>query len=292
MNANCEPCGSCSISGKKAMVDKLQDDLNSHLAAGDYRSAYPVSIRILDEARDLYGAGSADYAVLLNDAASIERAIGLYEDAERHFSAAGRALRETLGERDPEYATTLNNLAGLHRLMGKHEEAEAEFKRALEIYRSALGEGDWHTISCYNNIGLLWQDMGRCEEARGCHVSALELLQASDAPEAQASIATTLMNGAVCSTKLGDLDEAVALYDYAMELIIQVHGKEGAAYAGALNNVAAHHVEIGEFERACELLTESRALTERLFGTDSTTYELVCENLAYAQARSQAVDRT
>lgn len=275
----CEPCGSCSISGRKAIVDKLTDDLDRLMAKGSYAEAYPVALRLLDEAGVLYDGKGPDYASVLNDAASVERYLGRYGEAEAHFRSAARILRESLGELDPEYATTLNNLAGLHRLMGELDMAESEFADALRIYRRTVGEHDWRTISCHNNLGLLYQDQGRFQDAIACHVEALELLQSPEAAQDPAAIATTLMNGAVCSARMGDAEEAEALFAYAMDMIEQLHGRKSAAFAGALNNLAAFRAERGDAMGAIGLLEESRGTSGELFGRDSTAYRLVCENL-------------
>ena len=284
----CEPCSSCSISGKKVIVEKLTHDLDELMARGAYSDAYPVALRMLDEAAVLYGTDTTDFASVLNDVASVERYLGDYAKAEQRFDQVAGILLERLGRWDPEYATALNNLAGLHRLTREYDRAESEFNRSLEIYEKTLGETDWRTISCYNNLGLLYQDQGRYEEAIGCHVKALELLQSDDVPDDPASIATTLMNGAICSSKMGDVEEAAELFDYALGLIEQVNGRESAAYAGALNNVAAFKVEQGDAAAAVGLLEESKGITGRLFGSQSDAYALVCENLERAKGQAGA----
>lgn len=281
----CEPCGSCSISGKKVIVEKLTADLDRLMEQGAYADAYPVALRILEEAEALYGTQSADYASVLNDVASVERYLGRYGEAEDRFRAAARILRETRGELDSEYATTLNNLAGLHRLTGELEAAEAEFNDALRIYRRTLSASDWRTISCHNNLGLLYQDQGRFEEAMACHVEALQLLQGDDAPEDLSAVATTLMNGAICASKMGDAEEAEALFDYAMGLLEQIHGRRSAAFAGALNNVAAFRVSQGDAAGAVALLEESLETSGALFGRDSAAYRLVQGNLERARVQ-------
>lgn len=282
MASLCEPCGVCSIGGKKAIVDKLTGDIDRLISEGACQEAYPVALRMLEEAEGLYGSNCLDYASTLNDVASIERGLGLYNDAERRFCAAAKIIKESLGEQDSEYASVLANLAGLHRLTGRISRAEAEFVRALEIYEQSLSSNDWRTVSCLNNLGLVYQDQGRYDEALACHVRALEMLQAPGMSNGPSSIATTLMNGAVCSVKMEDYDEADELFGYAMELIEQVNGRDSAAYAGALNNVAAFEVERGNVHRAVSLLRQSEALTCKLFGRDSSAHVLVCKNLRYA----------
>ncbi|MDY2777410.1 MAG: tetratricopeptide repeat protein [Collinsella sp.] len=285
MTALCEPCGSCSISGKKAIVEKLTADIDRLMAEGAYQDAYPISLRLLEEAEGLYGSSDPDYASILNDVASVERGLGRYDEAEKRFRAAARILREALGDHDSEFASVVANLAGLHRLTGDLPRAEEEFERALGIYERELGFSDWRTISCLNNLGLVYQDQGRYEEAIGCHVRALELLQDPETPDDPSSIATTLMNGAVCSAKMGDQAEAAELFDCAMELIEQVNGRESAAYAGALNNIAAFELERGDARRAVSLLRESEALTRGLFGEGSSALALVRANLRRAESQ-------
>ncbi len=284
----CEPCSSCSISGKKAIVEKLTQDLDELMSKGAYNEAYPVALRMLDEGTVLYGTRSVDFASVLNDVASVERYLGYYDKAEQRFDQVAEILLDQLGRMDPEYATALNNLAGLHRLTHDYERAEKEFNRSLEIYEKTLGETDWHTISCYNNLGLLYQDQGKYEDAIACHVKALELLQSDETPDDPASIATTLMNGAICSSKMGDVEEATELFDYAKGLIEQVNGKDSAAYATALNNIAAFKGEQGDWTAAVELLEESKGITGRLYGSQSDAYTLVCDNLDRAKEQAGA----
>lgn len=286
MTELCQPCGSCSTSGKKAVVDRLTRDLDELMERGAYQEALPVAERLLDEVGDLHGRTGADYASALNDVASVERYLGRYGDAERRFLAAARILREERGAWDSEYATAVNNLAGLHRLTGEVERAEREFAEALGVYERVLEPDDWRSVSCLNNLGLLYQDTGRLDEAMACFVRALELLQGAEGGGDPSSIATTLMNGAVCAGKMGDAEEARALFGHAMGLIERLHGRRSAAFSGALNNLAAFHVDQGEPERALPLLEESRETARMLFGADSSAYRLVCANIGRVRERA------
>lgn len=280
----CQPCGCDPIGGKKALLEKLTESLNDCMRRAAYHEAYPIALRMLDEAETLYGTSTADYASVVNDLASIERYLGHYDKSEKRFKEVAAILRTEVGCRHPEYATTLNNLAGLHRLTADYEQAEREFNEALDIYLATLEPTDWHTISCYNNLGLLYQDEGRYREALACHVKALELLQESDDQDDIGSCATTLMNGAVASAKLGDVDEANELLDSATALIKGAYGTESSAYASILNNAAAFRADQGDYEEAARLLEQSRDIVGRVSGTQSSAYRWACENLEHVKA--------
>lgn len=253
------------------------------MAHGEYARAYPLSQELLEASGAAFDESDVRLARTLNDVAAVERYLGKFEDGEAHFAAAARILRDAHGEQDPEYATTVNNLAGLYRLWGRLDEAEEAFLRALSIYRDVLPETDWRTISCYNNLGLLYQDQGRREEALVCHERALELLGAGAGEEHPNSVATTLMNTAVCCARMGQTERAGNLFDRALAMTLEINGEVSASYAGALNNVASFRVSQGDFSAALGLLERSRDIAGQLFGTDSRAYQLVVSNLAHVR---------
>lgn len=261
-------------------VERLSREVDECMARGEYARAYPVACELLAAAFDVFDEGDVRLAQALNDAAAVERYLGKFEDGEAHFLAAARILRTVRGECDSEYATTVNNLAGLYRLWGRLDEAQAAFARALSIYREVLPETDWRTISCYNNLGLLYQDQGRHDKALACHERALELLHAGAGEEHPNSVATTLMNTAVCCSRMGQTGRAGELFDRALAMTLEINGEVSASYAGALNNVASFKVSQGDYAAAIELLERSREIAGRLFGTDSRAYQLVVSNLA------------
>lgn len=286
MDKLCEPCGPCSISGRKAIVDKLTEDLDRLMGRGAFAEAYPVALRVLEEAEALYGTGTADYASALNDVAAIERNVGRYRDAEARFFTVAKILRAEFGETDPEYATALHNLAGLHRMTGELDRAEREFGEALGIYLRTLPPSDRRIVGCRNNLGLVYQDQGRYEEAMACCVEVLQELPEPQTAEDVEAVATTLMNGAACASRMGDRDEASELYDHALGMIEGALGRANATFAGALNNVASFHAESGDFEKAEGLLVESLRTTRELMGETSAPYRLVSDNLAWVRAQS------
>ena len=279
VSADCESKGGGYMDESLERVERLSQEIDELVAHGEYARAYPLSCELLEASSAAFGESDVRLARALNDAAAVERYLGKFEDGEEHFLAAACILRAVRGERDSEYATTVNNLAGLYRLMGRLDDAEREFSRALSIYREVLPESDWRTISCYNNLGLLFQDQGRFEEALGCHERAFELLRLGAGEEHPNSVATTLMNTAVCCARMGQTQRASELFDRALAMTLELNGEVSASYAGALNNVASFRVSQGDFVAAIELLERSRDIAARLFGIDARAYQLVVSNL-------------
>lgn len=261
-------------------LNQIIERLQAHMMRGEYALAYPVACEELACARSVCAPGDVHLAIALNDAASVERYLGRYDDAREHFIEAGEILREAWGETNSEYGTTVNNLAGLYRLCRDFDKAEETFKHALTIYQASLPEDDWRTISCYNNIGLLYQDQGRYDEARACHERALALLEGSAAgTQHPNSIATTLMNLGVCLWHAGDVTRAKDLFERGRAMTLELNGRVSASYASALNNVAGFLADQGEPEHALELFEESREIAGELFGTESRAYAVVCHNI-------------
>ncbi len=261
-------------------VKRLSQAIDEHMAHGEYALAYPLACELLCAGTAAFAEDDVCLADVYNDVAAVERYLGKLDDGEKHFLAAARILRVVRGEHDSEYATTINNLAGLYRLAGRLDEAEQSFNQALAIYREVLPEADWRTISCYNNLGLLYQDQGRFEEALALHERALELLSRGAGEEHPNSIATTLMNTAVCSARMGRTNEADKLFEQALAMSLELNGEVSASYAGALNNVASFRVSQGNYAEAICLLERSREIAGQLFGTDARAYQLVESNLA------------
>ena len=94
-------------------LNRITEQLQAHMMRGEYALAYPVACEELACARSVCAPGDVHLAIALNDAASVERYLGRYDDAREHFIEAGEILREAWGETNSEYGTTVNNLAGL-----------------------------------------------------------------------------------------------------------------------------------------------------------------------------------
>ena len=78
---------------------------------GSFERAEPLYLEAKAIRAEVLGEKHPDYAVSLNNLASLYKNMGSFEKAEPLHLKAKAIRAEVLGEKHPDYATSLNNLA-------------------------------------------------------------------------------------------------------------------------------------------------------------------------------------
>ena len=213
----------------------------------DYTSILPLALEIRTRTAALRGEQCREYAVALNELASVYRHLEQYEQAEPLFLQAASILSETVGVADSNYATVLNNLAGLYRLTAQYDQAEQLFKAVLLIYYNSVGAEHFLTLSALNNLGLVYQATGRYDQANDLHQACLRVLEQSD--EHPIAYATTLNNIAMLKQQAGDRSAACQLTEKALKIYQTVLGTTHPLYRDALKSYTALAAGSGQAPR-------------------------------------------
>jgi CHAT domain-containing protein/tetratricopeptide (TPR) repeat protein len=177
--------------------------------------------------------------------AAIDRARGLFTDAEAKYREAIDIRKHAQGESHPDYLVSLGKLASLHTLMGNYDEAATLYSKVREGLATSLGTTQHLAYAVVLN-----------EEAL--------LMQSRKPPE---------------------YTTAAANYEQALQLLAGITGDHHPAYITALHNLASVYQATGpagygeaerrylEAERILdENPTDRRSLQATLFNNLATLY--------------------
>lgn len=154
---------------------------------------------LIEEARELYGAGQLDRAEVVAKKAldlaekNIERGPDVatsldnlatvyllqdqYGQAEPLLKRALAIKTKALGPDHPDVAWSLNALAVIYYFQGQYAQAEEPFKRSLAIWENAFGPDHPTVARSLNLLAELYRAMNRDEEAEKLEQRAATLLQ-------------------------------------------------------------------------------------------------------------------
>ena len=148
---------------------------------------------------------------------------GNYTEAQRLMEDALFTCEELLGPLHPATAVTLNNLAGLLHSLTLYEKALPIYKRALKIKEKAFGADHPDVASTLNNIGML---------------SIVTVFHRSQTDRIFLGLLYKMQ---------GQLDDAQAQYESALEMQKKLYGSVHADVAATMSNLASLYTAQGKF---------------------------------------------
>jgi tetratricopeptide (TPR) repeat protein len=170
-------------------------------------------------------------SVLLYNTAQVYQAIGSFDEAIAHFTAAM--------ELDPNYSEYFNERGNIHLKLGRWREARADYLQAIEL------SPPYHEV--WTNLGQCHRLLGEPEESVAAYSRALDLQPGNLLP---------LVGRAQAHEMLGQRDPAIA--DYSAALAID------PAQPEILGNRAALHYEAGDLAACVADLDRAVAVAPRL----------------------------
>ena len=107
----------------------------------------------------------SEYAVALNNLASVKLVAGDLKTATQYRQAAVAEHEKSLGENHSYFSIYLINLGNLYTKLGRYDEAEPVFNRALALQKKVLGESHPYVSHSLRNLGVLYHATGEVERA-------------------------------------------------------------------------------------------------------------------------------
>lgn len=135
---------------------------------------------------------------------------------------------ELLGPLHPATAVTLNNLAGLLHSLTLYDKALPIYKRALKIKEKAFGADHPDVASTLNNIGMY--ALCTMSIRNGCY-----------------SCSSYRPSVGLLYKMQGQLDDAQAQYESALEMQKKLYGSVHADVAATMSNLASLYAAQGKF---------------------------------------------
>ncbi len=155
-------------------------------------------------------------------------------------------------------AKCLNNLAGIY-LKVKKDAARAEslYQEAIDIWRANLLESEPSLAVGLHNLAAVLQNQNRLEEAEKYFKEALSIKQKIFIDN-QASIASTLNSLAdLYRIQTSRVDEALPLYEQALQLYRACLNERHPDIAAVLNNLGLLYYQQGELDQARDRLEQA-----------------------------------
>lgn len=184
-------------------------------------------LSLLVSCTSLLGGGSGD--------ASAMKGLGLYNEG--NYEEAIDLLNDAVEKGTEEYklSEVYSAIGGCYLELGDYEEA-------IDTYKKSLDE-DSSSVSGWVNLGVAYRQNGDLEGAEECYTKALDI--DPEYAELRSSLGTLYIIK-------NEPEKAIAEFDKAIELdpsLAVAHGNAAMAYAMT-----------GDFERAEELLKQSKVL--------------------------------
>jgi tetratricopeptide (TPR) repeat protein len=256
---------------------RAQARMTWHLRLTD--EGIPLHERLCAAVLSEHGETSAEYAIELNNLASLVRAQGRYAEAEGLYRQALDISRATIGEVHPDYATNLSNLAGVVRQQGRYAEAEGLYRQSLGIDQATIGEAHPEFATHLNNLAVVVEAQGRCAEAEGLYRQVLDIDRATIG-EAHPGFATHLNNLANVVRAQGRYDQAQGLYRQALDIDRATIGEVHPEFATRLNNFALVVEAQGRYAEAEGIYRQALDIDRATIGEAHPSYATHLSNFA------------
>lgn len=234
-------------------------------AKGD-REAAKVSLQAL-HSRLVAAVGEGDPASMevLNELASVQRAVGDLQDARDNMEKLVPLRRKILGDDHEDTLVSLGNLSILRMVAGEKEGAVALQRQLVQLQTRRLGSEHPVTLHARSTLATMLVDSGQAEEAIPLLRSALEARVRVIGPDHPQTIRTRL-NLATAYARLHEYDKALAVEEDVIEARTRVLGRRHPDTVAILINHAGTLLRDHQARECLRLLATTLPLAREVLG--------------------------
>jgi tetratricopeptide (TPR) repeat protein len=187
-----------------------------------YRDAIDIYESVLIHSRKCYGNDHHLVMTTLNNLCITSTLNGNYSQALSYGQEALSLRRKNLGKYHVDVASSLSELGIVHYAREDFNESLASFRTAMQIYSKASDspERSKRICSLLNNIGCVHYSMGKVatslstfNECLGLQRSFMGRLTGDTMNRVLYNMSITLCNTGIVTSKQGDLDNALSLFE-------------------------------------------------------------------------------
>ena len=246
--------------------------LGRALTAGrKYDEAAEVLARAVALATGRDGATSAAVAAATAAAGELAEARGDFAAAEAAYAEVLRIQQEVRGDDDAATAAALDALGRCHVRRGDAAGGIALLERSVRTYTLALGPLDPRQAGAVSDLAVALHASRRNDEAEALHRRAIAMREAQyggrDAPRAAAAHA--LLANQYADT--GRLNDAEAIYKWALPAVLRENEVDSPLVTGILNRYAALLRKTGRAGQVEPLRARARQLRAAHAGPAAVT---------------------
>jgi tetratricopeptide (TPR) repeat protein len=145
--------------------------------------------------------------------------------------------------------------------VGVHANAAAAFGKSIDLMTKEKGADALELASPYINLGNCYRRMQKMDDAERCYLEALRLHQTNDADKSE-QFSTILLNLGVACAERGLNEEAELFYGQALELRIELMGRNHWRVGNTYNNLAGCRRRLRDFAGAEEYIQQAIEILE------------------------------
>ncbi|MFV0543651.1 MAG: protein kinase domain-containing protein [Marinicella pacifica] len=191
---------------------------------------------------------------------------------------------------DPELLGRIHNELGVSYSRIDNLKSYQHHRQALQLARQVFGDYYPKTYDRMINTATSLQRIERYREADLLFAEAQKVGQLIY-PEGHPSLGRFIAERAVHFHDRGAFDQALKLYQQALDLTIQNSGKNSEEYAVRLNNLGYLYEDLGEYQKAIGMYRESIQIRKKLLGEDSLSVASARSNLARVLAKDKQFEQ-
>lgn len=207
-----------------------------------------------------------DLAKGLQNLAALLFDTGELREARERYERALYILERTSAPR-ADLATTLGNYGAVLRQLGNHAEAERVLRRALELAGEQSRADSVRVATTLNNLGGVLMETGIYDKAREALERAVALRERIRPDEP--GLVPPLINLAILSLELGDLDTAQSLRERAQSILDARNDDKSRETASNYALLARLERELGDERGAAASYERALAIAEAALGPDA-----------------------
>jgi CHAT domain-containing protein len=211
--------------------------------------------------------------------------LGSPRDALAHLESALEGHRTSYGVDHPSTVAVLQLQGDAYRLAGDFPAAIAAYRETLRLRRAVLGPKHAETARTQNAIGVLQADIGDWDNADSAFAAAFDILRETPGGEERVDTITVRTNRALARWGSAKNRAAADQYAAAVADLRTALGDDHPGVAAAVRNHARMEFDLGQGERAQQLLEAALAAQQRALGTSHP--DLAPTRLAMAQLLAQ-----
>ena len=261
-----------------------QNELGAfYRGAGRYAESLDAFADAEEEAKELCGPASGEYATILNNMAGTCRLLHRSEQAEKLFLQAMEVYQNAGLQDSYFYASVLNNLSLVYQETGEPDKAVYYLEQALQQI-TGQPERRQELAVTYNNLAALYHSAGEPEKAFQCAMRALQAYEKCP-EENRVHYAAVLNSLAGYFYGQGDWKQALELYRKSARYTLRFFG-ENEEYGITYRNMHWAYKKLGNQEAAARCLQKAAEVYTRLYGRDSDLAQAVIQELHRLQENS------
>jgi serine/threonine protein kinase/Tfp pilus assembly protein PilF len=207
------------------------------------------------------------------------KALTLFDEAERHLTAALAMQRQLHGERDPAVAQTMEDLGSTLWFKGRYADAEKLYRGCLDIRRDLYGAEHETVARSLDYLAASLNSQHKYEDAESLYRKALQMRR-NLFGDRHDRVARTKNNLAICLEAQKRYPEAEKLLREVVDTARSLHGPDHVAVAVSLSNLGDVLASMGRNDEAEQHYREALAIKRKALGDDHASVAITLSLLA------------